>query len=41
LQSMLKRFGLPLPRDAAKSAFHGHASRPRPEGLHDENWAAG
>ena len=41
LQSMLKRFGLPLPRDAAKSAFHGHASRPRPEGLHGENWAAG
>ena len=40
LQSMMKRFGLPLPRDAAKSAFHGHASRPRPEGLHDENWAA-
>jgi len=41
LQSMLKRFGLPLPRDAAKSALHGHADRPRPEGLHDENWAAG
>src|SRR5712691_9204768 len=41
LQSMLKRFGLPLPRDAAKSAFHGHANRPRPEGLHDETWAAG
>src|SRR5438552_3587170 len=40
LQSMLKRFGLPLPRDAAKSAFHGHASPPRPEGLHGENWAA-
>jgi len=38
---MLKRFGLPLPRDAAKFVFHGHASRPRPEGLHDENWAAG
>src|SRR4029077_5228034 len=41
LQSMLKRFGLPLPRDAAKCAFDGHASRPRPEALHDENWAAG
>ena len=35
LQSMMKRFGLPLPRDAAKSAFQGHASRPQPEGLHD------
>ena len=41
LQSMLKRFGLPLPRDAAKSAFQRHINRPRPEGLHDENWAAG
>jgi len=41
LQSMMKRFGLPLPSDAAKSVFHGHASRPRPEGLADENWAAG
>jgi formate hydrogenlyase transcriptional activator len=41
LQSMLKRFGLPMPRDAAKCAFDGRASRPRPEGLHDENWAAG
>ena len=41
LQSMMKRFGLPLQRDAAKSAFQGHASRPQPEGLHDENWAAG
>jgi formate hydrogenlyase transcriptional activator len=41
LQSMMKRFGLPMPCDAAKSAFHGHASRPRPEGLHDANWAAG
>ena len=41
LQSMLKRFGLPLPRDAATSAFHRHASRPRPERLHDENWAVG
>ena len=40
LQSMLKRFGLSLPRDAAKSAFHAYASRPRPEGLHDESWAA-
>src|SRR2546427_393848 len=41
LQSMLKRFGLPLPRDAAKSAFDRHANRPRPEGLHDQNWAVG
>src|SRR5262245_8647018 len=40
LQSMLKRFGLPLPREAAKSAFHRNANRPRPEGLHDENWVA-
>jgi formate hydrogenlyase transcriptional activator len=41
LQSMLKRFGLPLPREAAKSAFHRHANRPRPEGRHDGNWATG
>jgi formate hydrogenlyase transcriptional activator len=41
LQSMMKRFGLPLPRDAAKSVFHGLANPPRPEGLHDENWATG
>ena len=41
LQSMLKRFGLPLPREAAKSAFHRQADRPRPGGLHDENWAVG
>jgi formate hydrogenlyase transcriptional activator len=41
LQSMMKRFGLPLPSDAAKSVFHGHASHPRPEGLDDENWAVG
>ena len=41
LQSMVKRFGLPLPRDAAKSNFHAHASRPCPERLHDKNWAAG
>ena len=26
LQSMLKRFGLPLPRDAAKATLHGHES---------------
>jgi len=26
LQSMLKRFGLPLPRDAAKSTLHGYES---------------
>ena len=26
LQSMIKRFGLPLPRNAAKSALHAHAS---------------
>lgn len=37
LQSMMKRFGLPLPRDAARSGVHGYATRPR----HDENWAAG
>ena len=37
LQSMMKRFGLPLPRDAARSGFHGYATRPRQE----ENWAAG
>jgi len=41
LQSMMKRFGLPLPSDGAKSAFDGYASRPRPEGLDDEKWAAG
>jgi formate hydrogenlyase transcriptional activator len=28
LQSMMKRFGLPLPRDAAKSTLHEHASYP-------------
>src|SRR5262244_642803 len=41
LQSMLKRFGLPLPPDAAKSAFDRHANRPRPEGLHDQYRAVG
>jgi formate hydrogenlyase transcriptional activator len=41
LQSMIKRFGLPLPRDAAKSALHGYASHPRSERLNEENCAAG
>ena len=40
LQSMMKRFGLPLPR-AAKPSFPTHASRPRLESLHGENWAEG
>src|SRR5262249_49009461 len=29
LQSMIKRFGLPLPRDVAKSTLHEHAGCPR------------
>ena len=41
LQSMIKRFGLSLPRDAAKSTLNGHGIHPRPERLHDENRAAG
>jgi formate hydrogenlyase transcriptional activator len=39
LQSMMKRFGLPLPRDAAESAFRGDPSRPRSKELNEQNWA--
>ncbi len=39
LQSMIKRFGLPLPRDAAKSYLDSRTSRP--ERLPDPNWAVG
>ncbi len=39
LQSMMKRFGLPLPRDAARSASHGPRWCPAPPRTHDEHRA--
>ena len=41
LQSMIKRLGLSLPRDAARPEFYGPGSCPRPGRMHDEERAVG